>query len=404
MQVTPTNHKISTNYSDYVLLNLKKCLSHSPNSKIYVYGETALNLLMGEPIKSYYITTCGVPEEVLIPALYCTPFGFTRTDNIHMYLGAEYPFSPQVVYHTDESLSDMFGMIGTGQYALQEAIAIDIMTGKIYKPAILNLKIKNGEYELPKLLLLNNMSGDLHAREALRFLRLSIEHDFGMPLMVKGKLLDSIRNMHKNHTPEEWQHQLNLIFFSEKCHQIIRWLGYEGVLDSLCDTKNMWKQAKKTPQHKATSADVFAHTIRTIKYCHPDVQLNMAALFHDSGKVSTWKRKNFIGHEQIGAEIARNVLKIWGYPVHFYNPVYKAIQNHMLIGGIQRNLKVNDTMATYKKAANMVIGKCGGTNKAVLSLNLAIADKLSTHNKIEYVMPLMNLRRIVMDAGNDTKA
>ena len=56
--------------------------------------------------------------------------------------------------------------------------------------------------------------------------------------------------------------------------------------------------------------DVFGHTLLTVAATPPDLLLRVAALFHDSGKPATAKGDGtFLGHEQVGAEIAKAALE-----------------------------------------------------------------------------------------------
>ena len=56
--------------------------------------------------------------------------------------------------------------------------------------------------------------------------------------------------------------------------------------------------------------DVFGHTLLTVQATPPDLPLRVAALFHDVGKPATAKGDGtFIGHEEVGAGIARVALE-----------------------------------------------------------------------------------------------
>jgi poly(A) polymerase len=56
--------------------------------------------------------------------------------------------------------------------------------------------------------------------------------------------------------------------------------------------------------------DVFGHTLLTVEATPPDLLLRLAALFHDVGKPQTAKGDGtFVGHEEVGAEIARAALE-----------------------------------------------------------------------------------------------
>jgi len=67
---------------------------------------------------------------------------------------------------------------------------------------------------------------------------------------------------------------------------------------------------KGVPQSGFHTHDVFGHTLLTVAGTPPDLLLRVAALFHDAGKPETAKGDGtFIGHEEVGAEIARTALE-----------------------------------------------------------------------------------------------
>jgi len=67
---------------------------------------------------------------------------------------------------------------------------------------------------------------------------------------------------------------------------------------------------KGVPQTGYHTHDVYGHTVLTVAATPPDLLLRVAALFHDSGKPKTAKGDGtFLGHEEVGAEIARAALE-----------------------------------------------------------------------------------------------
>ena len=67
---------------------------------------------------------------------------------------------------------------------------------------------------------------------------------------------------------------------------------------------------KGVPQSGFHTHDVFGHTLLTVAATPPDLLLRVAALFHDAGKPKTAKGDGtFIGHEEVGAEIAKAALE-----------------------------------------------------------------------------------------------
>lgn len=67
---------------------------------------------------------------------------------------------------------------------------------------------------------------------------------------------------------------------------------------------------KGVPQTGYHTHDVYGHTLLTVEATPPDLLLRLAALFHDVGKPKTAKGDgSFVGHELVGAEIAKAALE-----------------------------------------------------------------------------------------------
>jgi poly(A) polymerase len=67
---------------------------------------------------------------------------------------------------------------------------------------------------------------------------------------------------------------------------------------------------KGVPQSGYHTHDVYGHTLLTVAHTAPDLLLRVAALFHDVGKPATAKGDGtFLGHEEVGAQIAKHALE-----------------------------------------------------------------------------------------------
>ena len=76
--------------------------------------------------------------------------------------------------------------------------------------------------------------------------------------------------------------------------------------------------------------DVFGHTLRTVEATPPDLLLRVAALFHDVGKPATAKGDGtFIGHEDVGARIARAALERLRFSVREIEVVVGLVHLHL---------------------------------------------------------------------------
>ncbi len=76
--------------------------------------------------------------------------------------------------------------------------------------------------------------------------------------------------------------------------------------------------------------DVFGHTLLTVEHTDSDLLLRIAALFHDAGKPQTAKGDGtFIGHEEVGAEIARSALERLRFSQREIELVTRLVRLHL---------------------------------------------------------------------------
>lgn len=80
--------------------------------------------------------------------------------------------------------------------------------------------------------------------------------------------------------------------------------------------------------------DVFEHTLAVLDNTSPILHLRLAALFHDIGKPKTFILDDdgighFYGHDKIGANMAKEILKRWKAPNELIEKVYILIDKHM---------------------------------------------------------------------------
>ena len=87
------------------------------------------------------------------------------------------------------------------------------------------------------------------------------------------------------------------------------------------------------PQAKARGMDCWEHTLATVdaaKRLRPaDERLALAALLHDVGKPSTMGGGHFIGHEDVGAQMAGRLMRRLAIPRDVAEPVVHLIRQHM---------------------------------------------------------------------------
>ncbi len=85
--------------------------------------------------------------------------------------------------------------------------------------------------------------------------------------------------------------------------------------------------------------NVWEHSIETLRYRKtPDLVLSLGLLFHDSGKPLATRTRDrvFDGHAEIGADLARRVLRRLGFSSELVSDVAWLVTNHMFPGALHR--------------------------------------------------------------------
>lgn len=85
-----------------------------------------------------------------------------------------------------------------------------------------------------------------------------------------------------------------------------------------------------TPQSKVPGEDLWDHTVRSVDAAPADRPIvRLAALLHDLGKPATFADGRFIGHENVGAELAAELLLRLRFPRSTVDRVALLVRQHM---------------------------------------------------------------------------
>jgi putative nucleotidyltransferase with HDIG domain len=83
-------------------------------------------------------------------------------------------------------------------------------------------------------------------------------------------------------------------------------------------------------QNKVPGEDLWDHTLRSVDGAVTDpAYIRLAALLHDIGKPSTMADGRFVGHENVGADQARDLLDRWRWPTTERDRIVMLIRHHM---------------------------------------------------------------------------
>jgi poly(A) polymerase len=142
----------------------------------------------------------------------------------------------------------------------------------------------------------------------LRAIRFAAELDF----TLAPDILPAMRRMKSRLAPpvisiERIADELRKMLASDRPKRALELLDQAELLEVILPEIAACKGVPQTGYH---THDVFGHTLLTVEATPPDLVLRLAALFHDVGKPKTAKGDGtFVGHEEIGAAIARAALE-----------------------------------------------------------------------------------------------
>jgi poly(A) polymerase len=149
------------------------------------------------------------------------------------------------------------------------------------------------------------------ADDPLRMLR-AIRFAAQLGFELAPGLIPAMRQMRSRLTPpvisaERVADELRHMLESGRPKLALELLDEAGLLEVILPEIAACKGVPQTGYH---THDVFGHTLLTVEATPPDLLLRIAALFHDVGKPATAKGDGtFLGHEEVGAVIARAALE-----------------------------------------------------------------------------------------------
>jgi poly(A) polymerase len=121
--------------------------------------------------------------------------------------------------------------------------------------------------------------------------------------------------------------ELRKMLTSERPKLALELLDEAGLLEVILPEVAACKGVAQTGYH---THDVFGHTLLAVAHTGPDLLLRLAALFHDVGKPATAKGDGtFLGHEEVGAEIARAALERLRFAQREIDVVTRLVRLHL---------------------------------------------------------------------------
>lgn len=170
--------------------------------------------------------------------------------------------------------------------------------------------------------------------DPLRMLR-AIRFSCQLSFTIEQSLTDAAQQMHARLaiiSKERIKDELQKILLSGQPSVGVQWLADTGLL-AFIDTSlsDMIAFDQGTPYH---DKDLFKHTMAVLHKSESDLPLRLAALYHDTGKVHTQKKKEgryvYYMHEAVSARIAHASLKKLTFPNRVVEDTCNIIKLHMV--------------------------------------------------------------------------
>jgi len=212
----------------------------------------------------------------------------------------------------------------------------------------------------------------------LRLCRFQAKYDWQVPLSV---LKTVRRNAERIQivSSERIMGELEKLMNIGKLYKAVKFMKITGLLKFVLPEIEALQGVKQSPEHHS-EGDVFRHTLLVLKNAPKTIEGQLAALLHDVGKPSVQKfvgdKIQFLGHEDIGAEMAEAILYRLKFDKKTIDKVVKLVKEHMR----PHHLENASSKAIRKLIRDM------GDELTDSLLDLAEADSLGSY-PIENVIP-----------------
>lgn len=205
---------------------------------------------------------------------------------------------------------------------------------------------------------------------------------------VTGQLKRCIREL-RRHEGMEFIDNVAKTCDGEFAYKIFKWLSdYDFLRYIDPDVAKLTECPQKKRGAKVPNALV--HTLRVLKFCN-ERELIWCGLYHDVGKLDTIDSgtRPYFGHELYSAQRFYLMMIATKSNVFLGTRFYYVIRNHMEPHDYQRRVKKKWT----PNDIHLFMVKCGGLGNALMTVDLAIADKRASHNVDSFIEPYEELKQ-----------
>lgn len=203
----------------------------------------------------------------------------------------------------------------------------DLTTGEILDLTGMGIKdIKNGLVRTP--IEPDEIFKDDPLR-MLRAIRFTVKYNWKLPYFMIKAMKDNAYRL-EIISKERIRDELDKMLKTMNPDTAIRLLQLTGLSKYIFPELDTLIKLKQNKYHKY---DAMKHTLFVLKNIQPDIQHRLAALFHDIGKATTKdvidNEIHFYEHEEVSAQMTKDIMTRLKYPNNIIEPVAFAIKNHM---------------------------------------------------------------------------
>jgi tRNA nucleotidyltransferase (CCA-adding enzyme) len=371
----------------------------------YLVGGCVRDLLLHREPKDWDITTNAKPDDIqhaFPESFYENDFGTvgvkTSSEDPRLAVVEVTPYRTETGY-SDKRRPDavVFGESLEDDLARRDftvnAVALDESKGQIIDPY-------KGQKDIEaKVLRTVGIPADRFEEDALRLMRavrLVAELGFALDADTAAAIKEKGPNL-RHISRERVRDELVRILESDQPMMALVLAQQLGILEYIVPDL---VRGIGIDQNQAHSYDVFEHNLRALQHAADkgwDLDLRLAALFHDIAKPETRRRSDekndwtFHGHEVVGSRVAKKALEDLRFSRETIEKVSKLVRWHMFF---------SDPEQITLSAVRRMIRNVGEENIETL-LNLRICDRIGTGRPKEQPFRFRKYKAMVDEALRD---
>ena len=166
----------------------------------------------------------------------------------------------------------------------------------------------------------------------LRAVRFAAQLDFTIEAETRRSIIRQSAKLQKI-SRERIRDEMNKLLLSPHPAKGLDLLVELGLMEWIVPEVLALRGVSQQPQRTVRTKDVYAHVLRVVERSSPRLVCRWSALLHDIAKPRTRTvedgRVHFFGHEELGAYMARDILKRLHFDRDFIESVSKIVRLHM---------------------------------------------------------------------------